>query len=147
MTARIDAARDADLDSIAAIAAAALPERWSREQLAHELALTCARVDVWRDGEDVLGFGVYWLVAGELQILAIATRASARRRGIAGALVDKALAAARAAGCTLATLEVRRGNTPAIALYERAGFRTVATRASYYRDGEDALVMQRALDG
>ena len=41
-----------------------------------------------------------------------------------------------------ATLEVRRGNAPAIALYERAGFRGVHVRARYYQDNdEDALVM------
>jgi ribosomal-protein-alanine N-acetyltransferase len=48
----------------------------------------------------------------------------------------------RVVGCTVATLEVRRSNTAAIALYERAGFRTVHVRSNYYqRDGEDALVM------
>jgi ribosomal-protein-alanine N-acetyltransferase len=57
-------------------------------------------------------------------------------------LLAHALAEGRAAHCTLATLEVRRGNAPAIALYERAGFRTVHVRARYYQDnGEDALVM------
>ncbi len=49
-------------------------------------------------------------------------------------------------GCTLATLEVRRSNVPAIALYERAGFKTVHVRARYYQDdNEDALVMLREL--
>jgi len=53
---------------------------------------------------------------------------------------------ARAAGCLLATLEVRRSNAPAIALYEHAGFRTVHVRARYYDDDdEDALVMLREL--
>lgn len=141
----VEGARDADLDALVALAAVALPEPWSREQLARELALAWAHVDVWRDGGDMHGFSVYWIVAGELQILAIATEPARRRRGIARALLDRALAGARDAGCTLATLEVRRGNAAAIALYERAGFRTVATRAAYYRDGEDALVMHRAL--
>ncbi|HEY6179143.1 MAG TPA: GNAT family N-acetyltransferase, partial [Kofleriaceae bacterium] len=54
-----------------------------------------------------------------------------------------ALAEARAAHCRVATLEVRRGNAPAIAMYQRAGFRTVHVRTGYYEDGEDALVMIR----
>ena len=48
-------------------------------------------------------------------------------------------------------LEVRESNAPAIALYERAGFKPVARRESYYPAGsdghprEDALVMRRGL--
>jgi ribosomal-protein-alanine N-acetyltransferase len=42
------------------------------------------------------------------------------------------------------TLEVRTSNAPAIALYERFGFRGAGTRPRYYTDtGEDALVMWR----
>ena len=56
--------------------------------------------------------------------------------------VAHVLDVATRASCTLATLEVRRSNKPAIAMYERAGFKTVHVRAKYYQDdGEDALVM------
>jgi ribosomal-protein-alanine N-acetyltransferase len=42
------------------------------------------------------------------------------------------------------TLEVRRSNTGAIALYERLGFRAAGVRRRYYQDnGEDAIVMWR----
>ena len=42
------------------------------------------------------------------------------------------------------TLEVRRSNAGAIALYERFGFRAAGLRRRYYQDnGEDALIMWR----
>jgi ribosomal-protein-alanine N-acetyltransferase len=42
------------------------------------------------------------------------------------------------------TLEVRRSNEGAIALYERDGFRVAGLRRRYYQDnGEDALIMWR----
>ena len=42
------------------------------------------------------------------------------------------------------TLEVRRSNAGAIALYERFGFRAAGVRRRYYQDnGEDALIMWR----
>jgi ribosomal-protein-alanine N-acetyltransferase len=45
------------------------------------------------------------------------------------------------------TLEVRPTNAPAIALYERFGFRSAGTRRRYYQDtGEDALIMWRTAD-
>ena len=45
------------------------------------------------------------------------------------------------------TLEVRTSNAPAIALYERFGFRSAGTRPRYYRDtGEDAVIMWRTAE-
>ena len=112
-----------------------------------ELAHDWARIDVEID-DRVIGFCNYWLVANEVHILAIATRPDRRRAGIGGRLLAHALDAGRAIHCTLATLEVRRGNVPAIAMYERAGFRTVHVRERYYQDdGEDALVMLAELTG
>ncbi len=40
------------------------------------------------------------------------------------------------------TLEVRISNGPAIAMYQRFGFRSAGRRRRYYHDnGEDALIM------
>ena len=56
--------------------------------------------------------------------------------------MDAALAFGRSHQCRIATLEVRRGNAPAIAVYEVLGFRTVGLRPQYYADNkEDAAVM------
>jgi ribosomal-protein-alanine N-acetyltransferase len=109
---------------------------------ADELARTWARVDVARAAGVVVGFVDYWLVADEIHLLAIATHPDHRRRGIAGRLLDHLLDVARASRAVLVTLEVRKTNAPAIALYERRGFLRVGVRPAYYQeDGEDALVM------
>ena len=42
-------------------------------------------------------------------------------------------------------LEVAAGNAAALAFYGAEGFTEVARRRHYYRDGSDAVVMQRAL--
>ena len=141
MTLGIAAATTADLDELDAIERASFPVPWAREVFAAELAREWARIDVARVGGSIVAFCNYWLVTTELHVLAIATLPRERGRGIGGALLAHVLAAGVAAGCTLATLEVRRGNTAAIALYERAGFRTVHVRQRYYADDEDALVM------
>jgi ribosomal-protein-alanine N-acetyltransferase len=48
---------------------------------------------------------------------------------------------------TLATLEVRRRNTAAQALYRKYRFQIVGERPNYYRDtGEDALLMTAYLN-
>ena len=59
----------------------------------------------------------------ELHIALIGTRRAARRRGVASALLARALTGARAAGCTAASLVVNADSpTGALRLYERAGF-------------------------
>jgi ribosomal-protein-alanine N-acetyltransferase len=140
----------ADLDAIDDIERHSFARPWPRSTFEAELARDLARLDVARAAAagPVIGFCNYWIVAdrqtrgGEVHILAIATHPDHRRAGVAAALLDHALAQARAHHVSLATLEVRRGNLPAIALYERAGFRTVHVRKQYYQDnGEDALVM------
>ena len=73
-------------------------------------------------------------------IMNIAVDPTARRRGIATALLEELFA--RAGRDRAYTLEVRTSNGPAIALYERFGFRAAGLRKRYYQDtGEDALIM------
>jgi ribosomal-protein-alanine N-acetyltransferase len=42
-------------------------------------------------------------------------------------------------------LTVRRGNAPAIHLYQKVGYTTLTIHRGYYRDGEDGLVMEKIL--
>lgn len=150
---RIDPATLADLDAIEEIERHSFPRPWTRQAFEAELARSIARLTVARV-RSVVGFCNYWIVSddtgpgpgGEIQIHTIATHPDHRRAGIGAALLAEALAQGRAHRAGVATLEVRRGNAPAIALYQRAGFRTIHVRAGYYQDnGEDALVMLTAL--
>lgn len=94
----------------------------------------------------LVGFIVFWLIAGELHVLNVAVAPLAQRRGVGRALMDEAFRRARDANVTEATLEVRRSNLAAIRLYESFGFATTAIRRGYYEEnGEDALVMGRTL--
>jgi ribosomal-protein-alanine N-acetyltransferase len=145
----IEPATIADLDAVLEIERHSFHSAWTRETFERELVTHHARIDVVRDDRArVLAFHNYWLVSAssELHVLSIATHPDHRRRGLGHELLVHALDAARAIGATLATLEVRKGNAPAIALYERCGFRAVHVRARYYQDNdEDALVMTMAL--
>lgn len=142
MVMTIAPATAADLEAIHEIERHSFTVAWPRETFEAELVRPHARVDVAREGTALIAFCNYWLVHPEVHILSIATHPDRRRAGVGARLLVHALDAGRAIGATLATLEVRRGNAPAIAMYERAGFRTVHVRTRYYQDdGEDALVM------
>jgi GNAT superfamily N-acetyltransferase len=66
----------------------------------------------------------------DLDIPVVGTRRASRGRGIAGALLLRAMSAARAAGCGSASLEVDAGSPAgAVAVYQRAGFTVDHTMA------------------
>ena len=142
----IEPAAKTDIDAIDEIEQHSFKSPWSKSTFEGELLREWARFDVARMDTRLVGFCNYWLVTTELHILAIATHPDFRGQGIGGQILHHVLDVAKKTGCSLATLEVRRSNRPAIALYERAGFKTVHVRARYYQDdGEDALVMLRGL--
>lgn len=137
----IDRATPADLDAIEDIERHSFPAPWPRATFAAELARQHSRIIVARS-PGVIGYCNFWIVADEVHVHAIAIHPDHRRAGLGGRLVAYALDEGRRVNCAIATLEVRRSNRPAIAMYERAGFGTVHVRARYYQDNdEDALVM------
>jgi len=95
------------------------------------------------------GFVLARIVAGEAEILTVATEPAARRRGLARAALDALHAEAARRGADRVFLEVGAGNHAARALYQALGYRQVGLRAGYYAhpDGqrEDALVLERGL--
>jgi len=98
---------------------------------------------------EIAGFILCRLIAGEAEVLTLAVRPAARRRGVASALLDAALALTRITAASM-FLEVAEDNPGAIALYARAGFEPVGRRAGYYaRPGAPAVaavVMRRTLN-
>lgn len=137
--------RPEDLDRVVEIERDGFRHPWSRDLLERELShawSTALLATEDAGGEVILGFIVFWLVHDELHILNVATALEARRRGVGRALMLEAHEAGRRRGARLATLEVRRTNTPAIELYRSLGYRQVGVRPNYYADeGEDAIVM------
>lgn len=147
---RIRPARAADLDAVLRIEREHFHRPWSREYLAAELGNRLARFTVACPGrdEEVAGFLLCWRLAGEIELHRIAVASSWLRRGLALSLLDDLLQYGRSRGCGRIVLEVRETNRPAIALYERRGFRRVGRRRDYYSDpSEDALVFALDLGG
>ena len=94
----------------------------------------------------IVGYIVARQTAGELHINNVAVRDQYRRHGYGSLLLGRVLAEARKKSGTTAFLEVRSGNTAAQALYQKCGFKAIATRPNYYSDPrEDAVVMSMDL--
>lgn len=112
---------------------------WSRGSFLMALASPQQIFFVVKEGERLLGYIGLWRMYDSVHITNIAVEPESRRQGIAWRLLEEA--EQWACGMPL-TLEVRLGNSPARALYEKFGFEARGVRPGYYEDnGEDAVVM------
>jgi ribosomal-protein-alanine N-acetyltransferase len=117
-------------------------EAWTRRQISDALLLgRCHYLLAGEDfeppasGEPAAGFLLSRQAADEEELLLIAVRPEMRRRGIAGALIERFIAQARARGGNRLFLEMRDGN-PAERLYLEHGFVPVGRRPNYYNRGK-----------
>jgi ribosomal-protein-alanine N-acetyltransferase len=140
----------ADGAALAELHAAAFEEPWSADEILRFAEDRGGFALTVEDGAGALsGFILCRLIAGEAEVLTLAVRPAARRRGLGRALLEAALTLAQPSATTM-FLEVAADNPGAVALYAGAGFETVGRRSGYYgRAGAasvDALVMRRALN-
>jgi ribosomal-protein-alanine acetyltransferase len=102
----------------------------------------CCLVACTGDGE-LVGFAMGLVQLDEAHVLDLAVATSHRRHGVGTVLLQALLEQVRTRGAGAVTLEVRRSNDAALALYRRVGFAVEGERPRYYPDGEDALLMWR----
>jgi len=133
----------ADLPQVVAIERRAFPTPWSLAMFVLELSKpsgVCLAADV---ENELVGYLVCSRYDTVWHVMNIAVDPDRRRRGIATALIQALLE--KVGRDAPVTLEVRRSNTGAIALYGRFGFRSAGVRRRYYADnGEDAVIMWRS---
>jgi ribosomal-protein-alanine N-acetyltransferase len=92
--------------------------------------------------EPIVGIVGVWLMVDEAHIVTIAVAESHRRRGIGELLLIAAIELADINDRPQVTLECRKSNEGAQALYGKYGFRRVGVRRRYYSDNqEDAVIM------
>ena len=90
-----------------------------------------------------LGYIGLWLHEESAEIVTLYVNEEARFKGVGKTLLEAALSRLREVNITTITLEVSEQNVGAIHLYERMGFKVVATRRQYYQDGSNALLMMK----
>jgi [ribosomal protein S18]-alanine N-acetyltransferase len=167
---QIHSMTEADISQVADIEAESFPTTWPRTAYRRELNNRLARYLVVVDSEHepvtqperrrsilralrhsteppptteyIVGYVGVWLMVDEAHIVAIAVREAFRRRGLGELLLVEAIEMALANRQESMSLEVRRSNVGAQALYDKYHFLKVGVRRRYYSDnGEDAIIM------
>lgn len=127
-------------------------ECWTESLYRADIGLPDRSWWVCYQGDMLAGFAGGQLLDGQMHVLDIVVSEPCRRQGIACGLLLRLARDAKDLGATEVTLEVRAGNTAAIALYSGLGLVEVGRREGYYtplRSGgprEDALVMTCNVD-
>ena len=115
---------------------------WSPDDFMEMISLDYAYYIVAKEGDTVLGCCGIRNMCGDGEITNVVVDAKYRKRGIAEAMLRYLMKESRSIGVRNYTLEVRESNQPAIALYEKLGFKTEGVRKGFYeKPTEDALIM------
>lgn len=105
---------------------------------------------VAEEGEagDLVGFimGVV-SVPSTARVLVLVVDPDHQGRGIGGELLEEFVLRFAQGGADRVRLEVRKGNDDAVRFYQGHGFQVEGELPRHYRDGEDAYVMVRELQG
>lgn len=139
--------RDADatqLDRLEEIEQACFSMPWTRQQLQTQLTDSTHVLIAAEVGGTVAGYVGMMYIIDEGYISNVAVAPEYRRQGLADALIAELCRRCAKLELVFVTLEVRRSNAAAIALYEKHGFSVVGERKNYYeRPREDALLMTK----
>ena len=138
---RMDAS---DLDKIMTIEYQIFSDPWSRKSYQYELYGNRFSMPLVLeiDGE-IAGYTVIWKIYEDFHIATFGIAKSFQGHGWGRFLLASIMEFTDNA--TRAILEVRQSNHRAIRLYKSIGFQTCSVRKRYYRDGENALVMELPL--
>ena len=144
---RLRRMRLSDISSVMDIERDAFPVPWNESAYHYEVAenplasyevLTVGLADL---PAKIIGYAGFWMLVDEAHISTIAVDTDWRSHGLGGLLLISLLVEAYKLDASLATLEVRKNNIIAQALYHDFNFKTVGGRRRYYQGREDAIIM------
>ena len=100
------------------------------------------------DADEIVGYAAVLVVAPgvEADVLTVAVLPEYARQGIATHFMNELEKWSKGKEALAMMLEVGVENSGAIALYEKLGYQTIATRKNYYGPELDAFVMRKEFD-
>ncbi|MDO4380339.1 MAG: ribosomal protein S18-alanine N-acetyltransferase [Clostridia bacterium] len=133
-----------DVSAVAELEKECFSAPWSEASLSESLlngnsVFLCAK-----EGKKTVGYIGTSVVFDEAYVSDIAVSKSERRKGVGEKLLVECEKICREKNCSFLSLEVRKSNFAAIALYEKCGFVLVGERKNFYSEPrENALIMTK----
>lgn len=134
--------QQSDLPQVCEIEKANFSLPWSEKSFKDSMERNDTVFLVALTGAEVAGYVGCYCIAGTGEITNVAVKASHRRKGIGGMLLEKLYEEGAALDTQEFFLEVRESNEAAIGLYSRQGFVEEGIRKNFYEQPvEDAVIM------
>ena len=131
-----------DLRDVEAIEAASNADPWGSERIVRFLRSKARIGMVAEIDRQVVGYMLYGVAEDCIKVPRIAVAPSARRCGVASAMVEKLKDKLAQQNRSAAVFTVPESATEAIAFLENRDFRSSGAIADYYADGRGAFLMR-----
>ncbi|MEQ9504841.1 MAG: GNAT family N-acetyltransferase [Hyphomonas sp.] len=139
-----------DAGAAAALHVLCFDDPWSEAAFAAHLGASDAASLGWFEDAKLVAFALFQNVAGEADLLTVATDPARRSEGLARHLLTALITSLLAAGIQRFTLDVAEDNHAARHLYTTLGFTEDGRRPRYYTAGRavpvDGVLMSRLPD-
>jgi ribosomal-protein-alanine N-acetyltransferase len=134
--------RAEDVPSVSKAEEVCFTDPWSFDSIKDGLS---SNLDTWLVlpvDENIVGYCVFRIIAGEGELLRIALLPEFRGRGLSKKLMDQVVEYSRKKFVESMFLEVRESNENARNLYKSYGFSEESVRKNYYQNpSENAVIM------
>lgn len=132
-----------DLDSIKDILSSDFDDFWNYNILKEELESETSNYIVAKNGlNQIVGFGGYKILVDNADIMNIVTKKSCRKNGVGTLILQNIIDLIKSQNINHIILEVNENNIPAINLYKKFDFITIAKRKKYYNGTDNAIIME-----
>ena len=119
-------------------------DAWRKETVLHDMEGEQSQYFIASLDGKIVGYGCFWFIVDEGQLVNIGVRPEYRKRGIAALLLERGLEECRKREMKTIFLEVRVSNEGAKHLYEKYGFHVAGLRKKEYDlPPEDGYIMIR----
>ena len=137
-------ARLEHLDDISKLEKLCFSDSWSEGQILSEIESEYGCIFIKYEGEIPVCYSIWHMAGDQAELYRIGTDPTKRGKGYAAEVMSAGVVWSAEQNAESIFLEVRAGNAPAIALYEKHGFENIGIRKKYYTNPtEDAVIMVR----
>ena len=122
-----------------------LQSLWTKSQWERELTdpkRICIGI-IDPQSKNILGLCSSWVILDELHITFFAIHPKHQRKGLGKFLISDLIKRSKSLRTNHIFLEVKENNESAKAFYKSMGFKTVGNRSNFYKDGSDALLLNK----